>query len=94
MREKFEPRLNYKVKGDQFILLLPYGGEKADEHKRRLNILINKFYPQIEFNVMFKIPKTIENFLNIKNKTLQHLRYKVAYKVSCSDCDGFYIVEI
>ena len=53
--------------------------------------LINKFYPQIEFNLMFKTPKTIGNFFNFKYKTPQHLRSKVVYKVSCFDCDGFYI---
>ena len=91
LRDKFEPRLNYRVKGKPVFLVLPYGGEKTDELKRRLNSLINKFYPQIEFNLMFKTPKTIGNFFNFKDKTPQHLRSKVVYKVSCSDCDGFYI---
>ena len=72
LRDKFEPRLNYRVKGKPVFLVLPYGGEKTDELKRRLNSLINKFYPHIELNLTFKTPKTIGNFFNFKNKTPQH----------------------
>ena len=64
--------------------MLSYGVEKADEIKRSLNILIYKFYPQLEFDLMFKTPKTIGSFCNFKDKTPQLLRSKVVYKVlSC-----------
>ena len=40
---------------------------------------------------MLKTPKTICNLFNVTDKTPQLLRCKVVDKVSCSDCNGFYV---
>ena len=53
--------------------------------------LEDKFFPQIEFNLVFKTSKKLENFFNFKDKTEHNLRSKVVYKIRCKDCDSFYI---
>ena len=52
--------------------------------------MVNKFFPLIEFNLVFKTSITLENFFNFKDKTEHNLRSKVVYKISCKDCESFY----
>ena len=72
-------------------MVLPYGGKKSEENKTNLKILVNKYLHQIDFNLMFKTPRSIENFFSFKDKTEHDLRSKIVYKIKCRDCDSFYI---
>ena len=45
-------------------MVLPYGGKMSEEIKANLKKLVNKFFLQIDFNFMFKTPRSIENFFN------------------------------
>ena len=77
LEKKFTYLPNYNVKGKQVDLSLPYGGKKSEELKVKIKRLVNKFFPQIEFNLVFKTSKKLENFFNYK--TEYNLRSKVVY---------------
>ena len=56
-----------------------------------LKILVNKYFPQIEYNLMFKTPRSIKNFFSFKDKKEHDLRSKIVYKIKWRDCDSFCI---
>ena len=64
LAKKFTYLPNYNVKGKQVYSSLPYGGKKSEELKVKIKRLVNKFFPQIEFNLVFKTSKKFENFFN------------------------------
>ena len=41
---------NYKVRGKPVHLVLPYGGRKSEEIKIKIKRLMERYYPQIDFN--------------------------------------------
>ena len=45
---------NYKVWGKPVYLDLPYGGRKTEEVKNKIKRLMERYYPQVDFNLMFK----------------------------------------
>ena len=62
-----------------------------DDYSNRLSKLINKYYLNIDFRVMFTCPNTIGSLFSHKDKTPLLLRSLVVYKIKCRDCDDFYI---
>ena len=74
-------------------LVLPYYGKKAEEFKYKIMELVQKYYPSVNFRVIFVCPTTISSFFPFKNKTPLQLRSKVVYKITCKTCNEFYIGE-
>ena len=74
------------------FIVLPYTGDKSEDFAKRLESLVTKSYPQIEFNVAFKTPNEIgklfpfkDNIKNAKDKSF------VVYRLKCEDCNASYI---
>ncbi len=40
---------------------------------------------------MFTCPKTVSSIFSFKEKTPEHLRSKIVYKIGCKDCESFYV---
>ena len=58
----------YKARGKLVYLVLPYGGRKTKKLKEKIKILIKNYYPQIDFNFIFKTPKSIGDLYNFKDQ--------------------------
>ena len=76
------------------FIVLPYVSRKAENHAKKLKNLVEKHYPQVDFNVAFKTPNEIGKFFpfkdNIKQTTSRSL---VVYRLKCTKegCDASYI---
>jgi hypothetical protein len=74
------------------FIVLPFVNKKAEDFAVRLKSLVEESYPQVDFNVAFKSPKTIGNLFpfkdQIKERTSQSL---VVYKINCKTCNVDYI---
>jgi len=67
------------------FIKLPFVNNKCEDFAKRLKLLVNKNYPQVEFNVAFQAPMTIGKLFpfkdNIKKVTERSM---VVYKLKCS----------
>ena len=66
---------NYKVRGKPVYLVLPYGGRMKEEVKIKIKRLMERFNPQVDFNLMFKTAKSIGDVFNFK--VLNELKNKI-----------------
>ena len=71
---------------------LPFVHRNAEDFGIRLKKLVKVNYPQVDFNVAFKAPKTIGELFpfkdNVKNTEDKSL---VVYKIKCKECGAEYI---
>ena len=74
------------------FIKLPYVNRKCEDYAFRLKQLVNKNYPQIDFNVAFQAPMTIGKLFpfkdNVKNVEERSL---VVYSLKCAICGVEYI---
>ena len=75
----------------KIYLLLPYIGKAGEDIKKKIEELVNQFYPQVNIRVMFKTPLTIGMLFPFKDKTPFLLRSNIVYRISCKTCNAFYI---
>jgi hypothetical protein len=85
-----------KTISDPFIpkrivyLVLPYYNG-AEDLKKRLTDLVRQSFPDIDFRLMFKAHDTLGRHFNHKDRTEKRMKSKIVYKLSCLDCDKFYV---
>ena len=73
-------------------IVLPYVGPKSDEFSEKLKSLVNSNFPQIDFNVAYQTPQTIESFFPYKDKVKDaEAQSLVVCKLKCDSCDAEYI---
>ena len=77
----------------KLYLVLPYLSEKASSFGRKLTNLVNDSFPDVNLRVMFKAPREIKSFFRFKDLIPKMKRSSVVYKISCLDCNSFYIGE-
>ena len=82
-----------KMNAEKIIqyLVLPFTGKSAEVWKKRIVKLIRKYYPQVDFRVMFKAPLQIGGLFPFKDKIPTDLRSMVVYRICCKDCGMSYI---
>ncbi len=74
------------------FLKLPYVGSKCDSFARDLKEHVERYYPQIEFNVAWQAPMKIESFFPFKDRLKDVLdRSCVVYSIHCKTCKKEYI---
>ena len=75
-------------------MVLPYVSNRVEGFTKRLKAHVNKFYPQVDFNIAFRTPNEIGKFFPFKDKVTQvERRALVVYRIKCEheDCDASYI---
>jgi hypothetical protein len=81
-----------QVKPEKRFIVLPFVHRNAEDFGMRLKKLVKVNYPQVDFNVAFKAPKTIGELFpfkdNVKNTEDKPL---VVYKIKCKECGAEYI---
>lgn len=88
---------NQKVVSDKkniFLSFSFYGNESA-EFTKKVKRICTKYLPSIQINIAFRKSLTLKRiFLPIqKGKDTTNNETKVVYKISCQDCNHFYIGE-
>ena len=68
-------------------MVLPYLGPLSIVIQRRLRRLIIKYYPLIEFNIIFKRGRTIKSMFCYKDKFPLRCRSRVVYHIQCESCE-------
>ena len=76
---------------DKVYLVLPYFNSEVENFSKRLTSLVLKYYPKVNFKVVFTCPFTIGKMFPFKEKTPKELRSLIVYKIKCSNCPKFYI---
>ena len=72
-------------------LVLPYFNSGVEDFSRKLTCLVLKYYPKVNFRVVFTCPYTLGKMFPFKEKTPKELRSLIVYKIKCSNCPQFYI---
>ena len=67
-------------------MVLPYLGPLSIVIRRHLRRLIVKYYPVIEFNIVFKRRRTIKSMFCYKDKFSLRCRSRVVYLIQCDAC--------
>ena len=67
-------------------MLLPYLGPLSVFVKRRLTKLINKFYPLVDFKIIYKRGRTIGSLFSFKDKFPLKCSSSIVYKIECESC--------
>ena len=70
---------------------IPYLGSQSFHLRKRLNYILNQFYPQVKLRVIFKSSNTLGNFFKIKDKIPEDLRAGIIYKYKCDSCNATYV---
>ena len=75
-------------------MVLPYASQRVEGFTKRLKAHVNKFYPQVDFNVAFRTPSEIGKFFPFKDR-VKHVqdRSLVVYRIKCvnEQCNASYI---
>ena len=99
IREKlnlfFEPRVVVSdVPKEKMFVKLPFMSENANKLlSSDISKLFSKFYPQIDFRLIFTNNFSIGNFFNFKDKISPHIKSNIVYNYSCSLCSATYLGE-
>ena len=64
---------------------------RTEQFGSKLKQFVFRFFPQLNFTIIFKTPFEIGNLFPFKDKTPFYCRSLVVYKVKCNNCDDFYI---
>ena len=73
-------------------IVLPYDGPKSEEFGTKLKNLVSSNFKQVDFNVAFQTPTTIESFFPYKDKVKNvESQSLVVYKLKCNTCNADYI---
>ena len=67
-------------------MVLPYLGPLSIVIRRRLRRLIVKYYPLLEFNIVFKRGRTIKSMFCYKDKFPIRCRSRLVYHIQCEAC--------
>ena len=60
--------------------------------KRELTSILSRFYPYVDFKIVFKNPLTIGSLFSFKDSLPESMRSNVIYKFNCPKCNfGSYI---
>ena len=87
-----QPEPEIELQKTRCFITLPYVHRKADEFAYRLKSTVNKCYPDLNFNVAFKSPKTIGSMFPFKdNMKNQNEKALVVYSVKCKKSQREYI---
>ena len=62
-----------------------------EDFSSKMNKLVNEFYSDVQLKIMFTCPTTIGNIFKFKDKTPEHLKSLVVYRIKCKDCGDFYV---
>ena len=62
-----------------------------EQFKEKIEALVDKYYKDVEFRVMFTCPKTIGSLFVFKDKVPPDLRSSIVYKIKCKSCNASYI---
>jgi hypothetical protein len=82
------------VEQQKRYMVLPYVSQRVEGFTKRLKTHVNKFFPQVDFNVAFRTPNEIGKFFPFKDRVRQITsRALIVYRIKCSrsDCDATYI---
>lgn len=71
---------------DKVLIVLPYLGPMSIVMKRNVYKLVIKFYPSVEFKVIFKRGFRISNMFNFKDKLDLKSQSGVVYYINCNKC--------
>ena len=88
---KVGPAEDSNLNKNKIYLVLPYFNNKMDDFSKRLTDLVFKYYPSLDFRLMFSCPASLSNRFSFKDKTPVLLQSLVVYRIGCQDCKDFYI---
>ena len=74
-----------------FYISLPYFGPQSDKLKLELSKLLNRYFTEQNFILIFTNTFTIGIYFNFKDKLSPAMRSSVVYKYSCVQCTSDYI---
>ena len=91
----FEPKIVVSdVPKEKIFVKLPFMSEKANKLlSSDISKLFSKFYPQIDFRLIFTNNFSIGNFFSFKDKISPHIKSNIVYNYSCSLCSATYLGE-
>ena len=83
---------NFNVPKKVMYVSLPYLGNVSAFLKQELNLTLNKLYPYVKFNFVFKNPMTIGSLFRFKDSLPDLMRSCIIYKFTCPKCNfGSYV---
>ena len=74
-----------------FFWNLPYIGNNIDNLDKELKLILNKFYPQINFKFIFTNNFKISNLMSFKDKLGDPMRSGIVYAYNCPNCNVGYL---
>jgi hypothetical protein len=81
----------YGPEPKEIYLKLPFRGSQSNTLKRQLQRLFTKLCPWIKLNIVFHASNKLNKLCKLKTKLPNLMCSHVVYKVSCRDCEEFYI---
>ena len=70
---------------------LPYFGYQSEKLSKELTVLLHKFIPDVQFNIILSNNFRIGSFFNYKDKLPKAMQSSLVYKFSCVRCTSEYI---
>ena len=70
---------------------MPYLGRVSLQLRRKISRLLRKAYNCVDFRIVFRSRRRIENFFPLKDRIPKNVCSHVVYKYSCSGCQASYI---
>ena len=68
-------------------------GDHSYHCKKQLPLLINKYFPQIDFSCIFVNKNIVSSFFPFKDQIPLMMSSNIIYKYSCGQCQSSYIGE-
>ena len=72
---------------------LPFMGDHSYHCKKQLSLLINKYFPQVDFRCIFVNKNIVSSFFPFKNQIPLMMSSNIIYKYSRGQCQSSYIGE-
>ena len=72
---------------------LPFKGDHSYHCKKQLSLLINKYFPQVDFRCIFVNKNIVSSFFPFKDQIPLMMSSNIMYKYSCGQCQSSYIGE-
>ena len=89
--KQYSPSIQIQDIPRNIYLSIPYFGVQSEKLKHELNVLLSKYFTEVNFRIVLTNNFRIGSFFHYKDPLPKAMQSSLVYKFSCSQCESEYV---